>query len=385
MKRQDDNIMYDVIVCGGGVAGVSAALAASRNNARVLLIEREYMLGGLATLGLIAIYLPLCDGNGNKMSSGISEELLKLSFKYGPGDVPKAWLKNGTANERKKNRYLTKFNPSSFAIAMEEELIKNKVKILYGCHISGVELENNKIKSILVETKTGKKNIYGKTFVDATGDADICYFAGEKTVTDETNRKTGWYFSYDTKQLELNMLSDPLYDESVDEKYMYSGTDMESISQSLIDGRKMILNDVLNKRKLNENIYPLIIPAFHGLRMTRRFKGKFEFSADDNENQYFEDSIGMIGNWRKSGLRYSLPLRIIEGIKNKNLYIAGRCVSTDKSGWDVTRVIPSCAVTGEAAGTIAAYQSITGQKPNIEKLQKILVKNGVLLDKSLFL
>lgn len=377
-------MMYDVIVCGGGIAGVSAALAASRNNAKVLLVEREYALGGLATLGLIAIYLPLCDGEGVQMSSGISEELLKLSLKYGPGQIPKAWTKESTIDERKELRYRVKFNPASFIIAMEEELLKSGVEILYGSHISGVEIENNRVKSITIETKKGKDKIYGKTFIDTTGDADICYFAGEETVEDNENRKTGWYFSYDEKEIKLNMLSDPLYDEVPDGSRLYSGTDMKDISKICIDGRKMILEDVLRKKESNENIYPILIPTFHGLRMTRRYKGKFEFSADNHERKFFDDSIGMIGSWRKSGPRYSLPLRIIVADKNENLYIAGRCISADKSGWDIARVIPACAVTGEAAGTIAAYQSINGNKPSVEKLQEILKEKGVLLDKNLF-
>ena len=74
---------YDVVVCGGGVAGVSAALSASRAGAKTLLIEREFALGGLSTLGLIVIYLPLCDGKGRQVSFGIAEELLRLSVKYG--------------------------------------------------------------------------------------------------------------------------------------------------------------------------------------------------------------------------------------------------------------------------------------------------------------
>lgn len=91
----------------------------------------------------------------------------------------------------------------------------------------------------------------------------------------------------------------------------------------------------------------------------------------------------MIGNWRKNGKRYSLPLRIITAEKNDNLYIAGRCVSADKSGWDLTRVIPSCAVTGEAVGTAAAYQALHGEKIYIKKLQEILIKNGVIIDEKL--
>ena len=67
-----------------------------------------------------------------------------------------------------------------------------------------------------------------------------------------------------------------------------------------------------------------------------------------------------------------------------NLYIAGRCVSADGDGQDLTRVIPSCVVTGEAAGTMAAYQAIYGEKPSINKLQEILINNGALIDSSLF-
>lgn len=375
---------YDVVVCGGGVAGVSAALAASRNNAKVLLVEREYALGGLATLGLICIYLPLCDGAGTKMTSGIAEELLRLSIKYGPGEIPKAWLNpNSSLDEKIKTRYKVKFNPASFIISMEEELLKNNVDILYGSHISGVNVKSNVIDSINIETKTGKKEISGKTFIDATGDADICYFAGEEVIVEKNNRKTGWYFSYDNKELILNPLTDPLYTDIPKGSRLYSGVDIYDISQNCIDGRKMILDDINNKKRKNKEIYPLIIPAFHGLRMTRRFKGNYAFSTKD-QGIFFKDTIGMIGNWRKTNERYTLPLKIIEATKNKNLYIAGRCVSADDYGQDLTRVIPSCSVTGEAAGTLAAYQAINGKKPSVKKLQEILVNNGVLIQKSLF-
>lgn len=262
---------YDVIVCGGGIAGVSAALSASRNNTKVLLIEREYALGGLATLGLIAIYLPLCDGDGEKMSSGISEELLKLSLKYGPGEIPKAWKdRNSNIKDRKKDRYRVDFNPASFIIAMEEELLRNRVEILYGSHISGVESNNNQIKSIIIETKTGKKAISGKTFIDATGDADICYFAGENTISDDTNRRTGWYFSYDNQEIKLNKLSDPLYADIPEDSRLYSGINMKDISQSCIDGRKMILDDIKKKRRASGDVYPILVPTFHRVKNDKK-------------------------------------------------------------------------------------------------------------------
>ena len=383
-------MVYDVVVCGGGVAGVAAALAAARTSKKVLLVEREYALGGLATLGLICIYLPLCDGGGYQMSGGLAEELLKLSLKYGPGKIPEGWVNpNSSIEDRIKNRYRVVFNPASFMISMEEELLKKGVELLYGSHISGVEINNNKINSIYIESKTGKKEILGKTFIDATGDADICYFAGEPTIDDNNNRKTGWYFSYDNKSLSLNKLSDPVYTDVPVGSRLYSGVDMKDITQICIDGRKMILEDVLKKQKENQDIYPLIIPSFHGLRMTRRFNGDYYFTKNDN-GTFFKDSIGMIGNWHRRPEkeqipeRYSLPVRIIEAKKNMNLYIAGRCVSADGDGQDLTRVIPSCVVTGEAAGTMAAYQAIYGEKPSINKLQEILINNGALIDSSLF-
>ena len=73
----------DVLVVGGGIAGVAAALAARRAGARVLLLEKQALLGGLATNGLISWYEPLCDGQGQQLIYGLAEELLRLSFRYG--------------------------------------------------------------------------------------------------------------------------------------------------------------------------------------------------------------------------------------------------------------------------------------------------------------
>jgi flavin-dependent dehydrogenase len=79
---------YDVVVCGGGVAGIAAALQAARRGCKTALVEKTIMPGGLATSGIILLYLPLCDGNGTQVTFGIAEELLRLSIRYGPGSVP---------------------------------------------------------------------------------------------------------------------------------------------------------------------------------------------------------------------------------------------------------------------------------------------------------
>ena len=97
----------DVLVAGGGIAGIAAAMASAREGAKVILLERSFVLGGLATSGLVTIYLPLCDGEGHQVSFGIAEELLKLSIEHGDeGRYPKAWLEDGTFDEKKEKRQI---------------------------------------------------------------------------------------------------------------------------------------------------------------------------------------------------------------------------------------------------------------------------------------
>ena len=119
--------------------------------------------------------------------------------------------------------------------------------------------------------------------------------------------------------------------------------------------------------------------------MTRRLKTPGEeFTEGLHERVWFGDAIGMIGNWTKKHERYSIPYSSICGIVNDNLYAAGRASAAEKSGWNLTRVIPSCAVTGEAAGTAAAMQAMSGERPGTAALQARLQANGVVLDPTLF-
>ena len=126
------NEEYDVIVCGGGVAGVSAAVAARRRGASVLLLEKSVLFGGLATIGLISWYEPLCDHLGTKMISGIAEELIKLSVKYGFDSLPDAW-KDGENKEKVPVRYATFYSPTIFSMALDELLTDCGVDMILDC------------------------------------------------------------------------------------------------------------------------------------------------------------------------------------------------------------------------------------------------------------
>lgn len=376
---------YDVIICGGGVAGIAAALAAARQGARTLLLEKEYALGGLATLGLIVIYLPLDDGEGVQMSGGIAEELLKLSLQDGPGSIPGPWAAPASIEARRGVRYQVEYNAATLMINAETLLLREGVTIYYDARLAAVEGAAGRLTQVTVDAKSGPCTFGGRAFVDATGDADLCFFAGEPTVDDDTNRRTGWYYSYDGTKFALHGLTDPLYSQIPEGSRTYSGTSLEDIAQHMFDMRGMIADHARKQREQGrEGLYPFMIPAFHGLRMTRRLDAPLAFDEVEHEGLWFPDAIGMIGNWKKPRGRYSIPYASIRGQKHDNLFAAGRCTSAKGLGWDLTRVIPSCAVTGQAAGTAAALCARTGRAPEADALQQRLRDQGVLLEPGLF-
>ena len=391
-KKLCVNHKCDVLVCGGGIAGAAAALAAARQGKKVLLLEREYALGGLATLGLISIYLPICDGRGRQVSFGIAEELLRLTDKYGPeGEKKTPWLTGGTDDEKLKNRYETHYNPNLYAIELEKLLIENGVQILYGTLVCAADVGHGRIKHIIIENKSGRSAIAVRSVVDATGDADVCHIAGENTALfGQGNVLAGWY--YHTKDgvhsLRMSAASD------IPDKYKtperiaedklrtrYGGIDGDEISGFMQDSHDSTLKSFLKGGEYNYRTHALsTITAIPQLRMTRRVAGIY--TQDDTEmHKEYADSVGMFSDWRKPGPVYELPFGALHGSKIRNLVSAGRCISGTDAMWDITRVIPVCAVSGEAAGTAAAM-SDDMNAIDIAELQKKLRAAGVRLHES---
>ena len=122
---------------------------------------------------------------------------------------------------------------------------------------------------------------------------------------------------------------------------------------------------------------PTSIASIPQLRMTRRLRG--EYTLDESEmHRYFDDSVGMVSDWRKRGPVYEVPFSTLYSADVKNLIMAGRCTSVTDSMWDIMRVIPCCAVTGQAAGTAAALtEDFTAI--DIRQLQQTLRNNRVVL------
>lgn len=378
---------YDVLVAGGGVAGIAAALAAARQGARVMLLEREFALGGLATLGLITIYLPLCDGMGNQVIYGLGEELLRLSILHGAeARYPKAWLEGGSIEERKSARFEVQFNPHLFAIEAERLLLSEGVTILYGALVCGAVVEGGRINALIVETKSGRGAIRAKTFVDATGDADICRLSGAKTaVFEKKNMLAAWYYFFREGQVDLKLLgvldtSDGKVGESKNPlvSRRFSGLDAAELSEMVCLSHEQVLEDVKRQREHSPDYWPVCIASIPQVRMTRRLDGVCVLD-DNNPFVSIKTSIGLTGDWRKRGSVYAIPFEALYGKEVKNLITAGRCISVTDSMWDITRVIPCCAVTGQAAGTAAAMTDDFAQL-DVSELQQALKNNGVKLE-----
>lgn len=374
---------YDVAVCGGGFAGISAALASARQGKKTVLFERAFMLGGLGTAGLVTIYLPLCDGFGRQVSFGIAEELFRLSVSMGAEDrYPENWLDGVGTRTEKDKRFEVQYNAQLFAILAEKLLLSAGVDILYGTYAVGVNMEGDKIRHIITENKSGREAYEVTSVVDATGDADIAKFANAPTkLFAPKNILAAWYYFLDKSGLNLNMLgyADILGTEEIPKlsPNRYTGVDGREISQMMCESHAHLLEDVKKRREKDETLVPVTMATIPQLRMTRRIDGEYTMEIDE-EHKYFEDSIGMVSNWRKRGPVYEVPFTTLYSKKVKNLICAGRITSVGDVMWDIMRVIPCCAVTGEAAGTAAAMTDDFSAL-DVKELQKVLMSRGVVL------
>ena len=240
---------YDVVVIGAGHAGCEAALAAARMGKKVVLFERQFLLGGLGTAGLISVYLPLCDGYGHQVSFGIAEELLKLSITYGAEDrYPANWLDDIGTRTENDLRFAVRYNAQLFAILAEQLLLKEGVEILYGTQILDVAMDGDKISHLIYHNKTGRQACKVTSVVDATGDCDIALFAGVPTDTlKKGNFLASWYYSSEEEGYKLNQLGCADLAQYDDPSVRtFSGTDDESLSEMMILGHENILKHFLH-------------------------------------------------------------------------------------------------------------------------------------------
>ena len=379
---------FDIVVAGGGIAGVAAALAAARRGKEVALIEKTAYFGGLATSGIVNVYLPLCDGYGHQVAFGLPEELLIASQKYGPGHIPTTW-KNGT-ELHEWDRYRADFSPASFILALDELLEEAGVDLWFDTVVIGTKTSGDRLKKIVVANKSGIGTIAAKCFVDATGDSDLAAFAGLK-YHEERNAMTSWILEKRrTATRPRSTLEGPVGTRivgalSLTANDLPKGVNGKIVTTSILSGRdayrKLLADEYASGAEDRGTHYPLMVPAMATLRHTRCIDGKFALKPG-MEWTRFEDSVGIIADWRKPGYVWEIPYRTLLPRKLKGLLAAGRCTAARGDAWEVTRVIPTAALTGEAAGVAAAIaveEKITPDEVKMTRLAGELHKNGVVL------
>ena len=367
------NKKYDCIVVGGGIAGVSTALTLTRNNLKVLLIEKQCVLGGLATSGLINWYEPLCDGKGTQLIFGNALELFKLATEYG-ATFDQNWLINGKGN----GRLASFFNHNIFAVALTNLLVKEGVEIMFDTIFTNVNINNKKIESIDIENIDGKNTIYCDYIVDASGSAQVFKCANLPI------RKGSNYLSfYAHKAGDLNSNqylrvwdiygANMIGDNQPTHVGLLVGDNNEDINTYIIESHKLFYSEVKNK---NRGLDVTSIPHMPQFRMIASIIGE-DTIDDTRKNISVENSITKFGYFFEPGNTFDLTYGSLYNKNISNLFAVGRIISSENSGWDAIRVIPIAALSGEIVGeaiSILSKESQENDKLNINLLKEKFCK-----------
>lgn len=406
--------MYDVVVAGGGISGVMAAVAAAREGCKTLLIEKNGAPGGMSTLGLVQ---PITTWGikGKYVLGGSGRQILKKLA----GRDPMASTPMSTYGPTCDSEYLK--------IELERFCLDNGVSILYYGWVRDVFLsKEGRVEKLITLTKQGDLEIQGKTFVDATGDGDLSAMAGVpyEDLADTTgqqgmtlmmivsgidfdrclplakmneiykkhavNGRTVCYFVHPRKgSAYFNMT----------EVYGMSGLRASDLTKATIQCRKQAW-DILDAFKKHlpgfENAYIEQTASTIGVRETRRIKGVYILNEEDVKfGRNFEDRIARAScpvdvHFRNDGQAvyysleksYSIPYRSLLTNEIPNLIVTGRCISTDQAAHSSVRRMAPGFATGEAAGVAASMAARTGDARTISvpTLQEKLKRLGAILD-----
>lgn len=431
------NDHFDVIVCGGGPAGVSAAYSAAKNGVKTLLIESQGCLGGMSTSGLIPAWCPFSDGE-KIVYRGFASKVFEEA-------------KKGVPFEPKDKTDWVAINPEHLKRVYDSFIEEAGVEILFFTNLCAVDVSKQRqINFVLTSSKDGIKAWRAKIFIDCTGDADLAYFAGARVEFGDQNNNlqastlcfclgnvdTEKYLSAEKLHPHLNPQS-PIIDAFQSGKYplipdthicqnmiwqsvvgfnaghIYDINPCSAISltKAMIIGRKMAYE---YKKFLSDYMPEAFASSFVsstasllGVRESRRIVGKYVMTIDDYINRKsFPDEIGRNSYYidvhdsqspkqanntpnevktNKKPMRFQkgeshgIPFRALIPKNIDNMLVAGRCISTDRLVNGAIRIMPVCLVTGQAAGTAAALCIREKTEPaelRPELLRSVLKKDG---------
>lgn len=424
---------YDVVVLGGGPAGIAAAAAAARRGASTLLVERYGFLGGMGTAAGVTNFCGLfanVHGAIRRVVHGVADELLERIDRLGGLNAPHSVFGKTMAQA---------YDTSAYKCAADDLLLEAGAALLFHALAVGVApVGSGEIDALLVETKSGRRAIRGRVFVDASGDGDLAAWAGAPWEKSER-------LLYPTLMFRVNGV-DPerardavreiprLMDEAAASgAYRFprrgaivrpqknpaewranvtqianaaggamDGTDADQWSAGEIEGRRQIRDYIrfLRERVAGfERAYVLDIAPQAGIRETRRVLGEYVLTGEDVVGcASFPDTIGVNGwplerhvagdvEWTWPPIPGSrgfnqLPYRMLLARGIDNLLVAGRCASMTSAGQSAARVSGGCFVMGQAAGTAAALALARGIAPrdlDAATLQAQLARDGAYL------
>lgn len=426
----------EVVVLGGGPAGIAAATAAAKTGASTLLLERYGFLGGMGTAAMVTNFCGLHAGSNGAVSQvvhGIADDILnRLQAIDGLAEPHIVQGPDGLVTGAQA------YDTAAFKEVADAVVMDAGAQIRFHTFACGAITEAGRIQALLIETKSGRGAIRGKTFIDCSGDADLAQWAGAPTATGNDKG----FIAYPTLMFRIAGVDDvramnearpnlrALIAEANDsgrftlprkagvmrtqahagewranltqisrDGQPLNGADADDLSFAEQEGRKQVREYFRFLKEMApgfEDAYLLETAPQIGIRETRRILGNVQLSDDDVLTcRDFDDAIGVNGwplethefgdvSWRFiPGRGYcQIPFATTIPKSVNNLLVAGRCASTTPGGQASLRVSGPCFVMGQAAGTAAALGLKSGADAKdvpIRDLQRQLVSDGVYL------
>lgn len=399
----------DVLVVGGGAAGMSAAIAAARQGADVVLVERYGYLGGLASGGLIVLLLTLDDGDGHQVIAGQCQELVDRLHARGACFYPSKdeWGRYDEALVEKcrrwglvwgsgphRVRYSVAYDPEEFKFVANSWIAEAKVRLMYHRWASDVIVEGGAVTHVVFTSKAGRQAVRASYVIDATGDGDVFTMAGEASSTERIHPwlwfrmagvrdvdaaldARGGYFFKTTNPGQVLMPWGAA--ERIERRI--DATDPDDLTFAEVECRRMVMDEVARLRAQVPGFaesYLTDVALTLGVTESRRLTGAYTLARDD-VNHVFDDTIATTGHWTKYGALYHIPYRSLLPRHATNLLAVGRCISVDHRVHHATKEIPPSFATGEAAGiavALAHRARATVQEVDVPSLQRAIVHAG---------
>jgi hypothetical protein len=395
----------DVLIVGGGPAGLAAAIAAARSGAKTLLIEQFGYLGGTATASLMACingFRNQVDPDDTQTVRGIAEEIiLRLKDLGGLGKSPYPQKDYPTLPGQLMYSYA--IDTEKFKWVTLELCVQAGVEILFHTWFCAPIVEGDDLRGVIVENKSGRQAMVSKVTVDASGDADVAARAGVpfwQTAGGEAarlndglmyrvafgaTRPPGAYAcDFGSHAVVWGPGVGPL-----------DGTDAAQLSAGEIEARLKVYEDFAQKQASQPELAGATLletPPLLGVRQTRFVEGEYKLTAEDAlSGRRFADVVAISScpiiayyGYRRYLERegYDIPYRCLVPQKIENLLVAGRCISSEQQPYESHRAMAPVMAIGQAAGAAAALTAQQGVPPrrlNVDGLQTALLSQGVEL------